>query len=200
MEQREAFVGVDIAPYWRVLPRDAFDDVSHRPAAMRTLRVEPGAGFGVGTHPTTQLCLLALGAFHRAGVALNSVLDFGAGSGILSVAAAVLGAEVDAVEIDPLAIANAQVNAGLNRVHIAFMQSLAAPRLYDVVVANILAEVLLTFAGPLCARVRGSGRLVLSGLVATDVPALSTRFGALLAPMRAQVYAREEWRALVFSA
>ena len=72
-------------------------------------------------------------------------------------------------------------------------------RRFDLVMANILSPVLLDHAEALCARQSRDGRMVLSGLVATDVPAILARFKPRLAPMKAETYERGEWRAVVFS-
>jgi ribosomal protein L11 methyltransferase len=162
----------------------------------RVLRINPGAGFGTGTHETTQLCLEAIAKAPRAARAL----DFGSGSGILSIALALLGSEVDSVEIDPLAIDNARENAGLNGVagKIRLEERLdPAPGSYGVVVANILKPVLLEFADPLVSRLAPSGALILSGLIERDVDEVAKRFGALLG-RQPSVGERGEWRSLAW--
>jgi ribosomal protein L11 methyltransferase len=189
--------GVDLAPYVRLLLPGAPD-----PGGVPVVRLRPGQGFGDGRHETTQLCLLALGSIARTGAPFARVLDFGAGNGVLAVFAATRGARVDAVEIDEAALAEAGDNARDNGVadRVTLATSLPAPGdPYDVVVANILARVLLDFAEPLAARLAPAGRLVLSGLVATDVPAILARYRALLPGRRDEVYARGEWRAVVLS-
>jgi ribosomal protein L11 methyltransferase len=129
------------------------------------------------------------------------MLDFGSGSGILSIAGALLGATVDAVEIDRRAIAHAATNLRANAVGDRVRQGMdlgATAGAFDLVVANILRSVLLEFAAPLT-RLRGeSGALVLSGLVSTDVPEVSALYTPLLGGRRPEVYARDEWRALVW--
>ena len=189
--------GVDLAPYVRILAPGAPD-----PGDVTVVRVRPGAGFGDGRHETTQLCLLALGSLARTGVPFASVLDFGAGNGVLALFAAKLGARVDAVELDERALAEARDNATDNGVadRLTLSTTLREPAAhYDVVVANILCGVLLAFAEALSRRVSASGRLVLSGLLATDVPAILARYRPLLAARRDDVYARGEWRAIVLS-
>ena len=196
------FTGIDIAPYWRVLPEGAPDDPATRGPRMQTLRQVPSDAFGLGTHPTTQLCLLAIGAFAAQGVRARTVLDFGAGTGVLAIAAALSlqPDHVEAVEIDQQALRDAATNAELNGVRVDFRETLSEPaRPHDLVVANILSAILLSYAEPLCARVAATGKLVLSGLVATDVPQLSARCAPLLPKMRSQVFARDAWRALVFA-
>ncbi len=208
---KASFQGIELPPYWRVLPPwvevtegahpQGFE---HAPAGFpRVLRLNPGAGFGTGTHETTQLCLEHLAELAaRSGGSLQGLraLDFGSGSGILSIGAALLGAQVDAVEIDPLANENALENARMNgvedRVHI--FERLPAPgESYPVVVANILKPVLLEFAGELVGRLpRVGGSLILSGLVEADVEPITRAFSPLLGGRLPDVRARGDWRAL----
>jgi ribosomal protein L11 methyltransferase len=157
----------------------------------------PGVGFGDGSHPTTRLCLRALGAFAPARAGWR-MLDFGAGNGVLAIAAAHRGALAHAVEIDPAALAHAGANAAHNGVAIGLSLTLAdAPGPYDFVMANILRPILLEHAEVLCARLAPGGGLVLSGLVATDLPEVSVRYQALL-DRRPEDYRLGDWRALVW--
>jgi ribosomal protein L11 methyltransferase len=173
------------------------------------LIITPGAGFGTGTHDTTRLCLQLVGEI-RDRLQGVRVLDFGSGSGILSIAAAKSGAIVEAVEIDELAIENARENARLNgcedRIHF-HTRIPESPETYDWVIANILKNVLLKFADPLCART-GKG-MVLSGLLEEDLAPVLMRFSQELKPARPPRILRSEteyglvtdgerWRALVF--
>ncbi len=158
------------------------------PVGTRVI-IDAGTGFGTGLHPTTQLCLRAL--VDHAGGSIGRVLDIGAGSGILGIAAAVAGAgHVDAVEIDDRVHAAIRHNAALNGVaeRIRLVATLAdldalpggvAP--YDLVVANIVAPVLLEIA-PWIGRwlARPSGRLVLSGLREEEVADVAARYRDLL--------------------
>ena len=198
-EQRN-FRGLRLAPHWQiVLPGDG----GVPEGSLRPLLVSTGAGFGVGTHPTTQLCLLALGHLLRAYPTPARVLDFGAGSGILGIAAARHArAKVEAVEIDEAAREHARQTAHLNGVSalVSVRETLSEPpSTFDLVVANILRQVLLDYADALCARQSRAGHMVLSGLLATDVPAILARYSPELAPMRPGVYERGEWRAVLYS-
>lgn len=169
---------------------------------MATIYIEPGVGFGTGLHETTQLCLKAVADRHRHGGRCGHMLDYGSGSGILAIAAAVLGStRVDAVEIDDRVhgaiMANARRNSVVDRLRVTpGLPDDAEP--YDVVLANIVAPVLLEHASVLCHRVtRDGGTVVLSGLLADDVPVVADRYTAILGP-QPLVEARGDWRCLSF--
>jgi len=136
----------------------------------QTIIIQPGSGFGTGTHPTTQLCLRWLENNLKGN---NTVLDYGSGSGVLSIAAKMLGAGfVEGVEIDSKAILNAEQNNKLNNLIIPYHDpdSFESNEKYDIVIANILATILIRLAptlGPFIGQ-----KLVLSGILknqATDV-------------------------------
>lgn len=186
---------IHVPPRWVIAAPDAMV-----PAGTSALRLFPGPGFGDGAHPTTQLCLQAIGAL--APRRPFRLLDFGSGSGILSIAAAAhFDAHVDAVEIDARAVEHAGRNIRANAVEsrvrqLGSLDAAAAP--FDFVVANILRAVLLAHAQPLAATLARAGTLVLSGLVSTDVPEVIARYTPLCGGRRPDVYARDEWRALVW--
>lgn len=141
-----------------------FHTAPPEPAAVN-LRLDPGLAFGTGTHPTTALCLEWLDTHLEPGL---SVLDFGCGSGILAVAALLLGAPgAQAVDIDPQALqasaANAEANGVADRLRLGTPESAAAA---PVVLANIVAGTLVTLAPVLAGLMHPGGRLVLSGLLA----------------------------------
>ncbi len=202
---KASFQGVSVPPHWEILPpwRECPTDPK-----SKVIRINPGAGFGTGTHETTQLCLQAVAFALRNAPPGTGVLDFGSGSGILSIAAARLGAQVDGIEIDPLAIDNATENLALNAAEgglsgtVRFAVTLASlgepAKKYSVVIANILRPVLIEFSAELVGRLARPGKVVLSGLIATDLPDVITRYSALLGGVRPQIFERGEWRALVF--
>jgi ribosomal protein L11 methyltransferase len=128
--------------------------------------LDPGMAFGTGTHPTTAMCLEWLA---RQELEDMDVVDYGCGSGILGMAALRLGArQVWAVDNDPVALTVALENAERNGITTHFVTCLpeqltATP--VDILVANILAEPLVTLAPQFAALVKNAGRLVLSGLL-----------------------------------
>lgn len=142
------------------------------PAAVN-LVMDPGLAFGTGTHETTALCLQWLAARRLNGL---RVVDYGCGSGILSVAAILLGAEhCIAVDIDPQALAATRENACRNDVE-ARIDCVIAPARFDgeadLVIANILADPLIQLRDTLAGCVRTGGTLVLSGILADQVEAV----------------------------
>lgn len=155
-----------IRPLW-IDVRTAADDIE--------IALDPGMAFGTGTHPTTQLCLEAL---ERLMQPAQDVLDMGAGSGILAIAAAKLGArKVLALDIDPIAVeataANARANGVSDRV-MAEQGSLAnilgSARRFDLVVVNILARVILQLVEqPLSQIVKPGGVVIFSGIIDTQL-------------------------------
>jgi ribosomal protein L11 methyltransferase len=154
------FTPIQVAPALWIVP------TWHTPpdAQALNLRIDPGAAFGTGTHPTTQLCLRWLAAHPPRGA---RVLDYGCGSGILAIAAALLGAaQVIGTDIDPQALVTARANASLNEVPVQYTgpQDLPSGR-FDLVLANILANPLKVLAPALLARVDAGGALVLAGLL-----------------------------------
>jgi ribosomal protein L11 methyltransferase len=128
------------------------------------IQLDPGLAFGTGSHPTTHLCLEWLASSLLEGA---SVLDYGCGSGILAIAAAMLGASsVVGVDIDEQAVQSTADNARQNRVTVeASLPDGLATGQFDVVVANILSNPLKVLAPMLSNRVAPGGMLVLSGVL-----------------------------------
>ena len=132
-----------------------------------TIIIQPGSGFGTGTHPTTRLCLKWL---ERNDISSDSLLDFGSGSGVLAITAKKLGASfVEGIEIDPKAIDNANHNAMLNGVDIHFHKTEESLKddSYDNVVANILSDTIINISPKLKKLTRK--RLALSGILIDQV-------------------------------
>lgn len=130
------------------------------------VRLDPGLAFGTGTHATTALCLEWL---ERLALADGEVLDYGCGSGILSIAALLLGAgSATAVDIDPQALEATRANARVNGVadRLRAVEPARVPNIaFDVVVANILAGPLVELAPTLAALQKKGGHLALAGLL-----------------------------------
>lgn len=135
-------------------------------ASGRELVLDPGMAFGTGLHPTTRQCLEAIGEMDLTG---RTVLDVGTGSGILAIAAAKSGAaRVVAVDNDPLAVQAATANALRNdvRVEVSLGSAADVGGVFDVVLANLVADVLIGVAHDLRARTALGGTLVCAGVVA----------------------------------
>jgi len=157
--------------------------------------------FGTGLHPTTRLCLEALESIADRSLARGArVLDVGCGSGILSIAAARLGAtSVLGLDIDPIAIEATSANAGRNRltrrvgVRLGSLPSGEPP--FDLVLANLIASVLIALAPALAGELRPGGRLVASGIF-RDREADVTGAFATVGLAVAERWATDDWVAL----
>ncbi len=141
------------------------------------VRLDPGLAFGTGTHPTTALCLEWLEQIDLDG---KTVLDFGCGSGILSVAALQLGAAfVHAIDNDLQAVTATRQNAARNGVSEALLVGTAidedAPQ-FDIVVANILASTLSEYSEFICKRLKSGGLLALSGILAEQADDVANHY------------------------
>lgn len=165
---REFFGAVDPGGRIIVVPSWIEHEV---PPGKLALRVDPGQAFGTGHHETTRLCLLSLDDHIREG---SEFLDVGTGSGILSMAALLLGAKGGvALDIDPAAVEVARGNleqAGVSHRIELSRGSLDADhgRTYDCVVANIFADPLIEMAPAFARAVRPEGVLIVSGVLAED--------------------------------
>lgn len=134
------------------------------------LKIRPGRGFGTGGHDTTATCLRRIQAFleHHPNPAAVRVLDVGTGSGILAIAARLLGAgHVTGFDNDPDAVENAHDNAALNGVDIGLFTGTLdrVTEQYDLVLANLLAHVIVELMPGLARALAPGGRLILSGIL-----------------------------------
>lgn len=159
-----------ICPTWSTPPE---------PDAVN-LMLDPGLAFGTGTHPTTSLCLTWL---EQAELKRKSVIDYGCGSGILSLAALKLGAEqVYAVDIDQQALQATQNNALTNNLnahnlHVSFPDELSTP--VNLIIANILLAPLITLKERFQQLLHPDGQLVVSGLLSEQAPMLIAAYESL---------------------
>ncbi len=185
----------------RLLIRPSWDDTPTA-AAELTLILDPGRAFGTGTHATTALCLEVLARLADGPTPPARVLDVGAGSGILAMAAAVLGArQVLACEIDAEASLVAAENVAANglqhliRVTTTPLEALAGQ--FDLILANILAGENIRLAPHFLARLAPGGHLVLSGILIEQEAAVIAAFGPLPLAL-STIGRRDEWACLVY--
>lgn len=138
------------------------------------IMLDPGLAFGSGSHTTTSLCLRWLA---QANLADCEIIDYGCGSGVLAIAAALLGAaKVHAVDNDPQAIVatidNSQRNKISDEVITAYLPEALPAMQTDILIANILAEPLLDLSVKFADLVKTGGHIALSGLLEEQIPAL----------------------------
>lgn len=171
---REDIVPIEIGTLW-IGPHGAAP-----PPDRVVVRLEPGLAFGSGRHPTTRLCLERLATAPPKGV---DVIDYGCGSGILAVAAAVLGARrVTAIDVDPQALRataeNARANAVSDRVSVVAAETATSAGVEpaSLVVANILAGPLMALAPALADLTATGGDLALSGILGAQADDVAGAF------------------------
>lgn len=158
--------GLVIVPAWKQA-----DGLSASDPAPTVVPIEPGGAFGLGDHPTTRLCLRYLASLRDDEIRAGRVLDVGCGTGVLSVVAALRGAEhVRAIDVADAAVVATADNARRNGVSEAVvadaepLESLDGT--YDIVLANILAPELIALAAHLRRLTAPDGSLVISGILA----------------------------------
>jgi len=132
------------------------------------IELDPGMAFGTGTHPTTIMCIQALERFVKKG---DVVIDVGTGSGVLSIAAALLKAKkVISLDLDDVAVTATRINIKLNKVQDVVTVSQnnlldGVDQQADVIVANILAEVIVRFTDDAYERLKSGGFFITSGII-----------------------------------
>ena len=173
------FAPVPVTPDFWIVPS------WHEPpaGATRVIRLDPGLAFGTGTHPTTRMCLrwTAQQPGERS-ARWQRVLDYGCGSGILAIGAALHGGRaIDAVDIDPAAVESTRANAAANGVELDAGLPDLARGTYALVFANILATPLKLLAPVLCAHVDAGGDLVLAGILERQADELKFAYAPWLA-------------------
>lgn len=149
-----------IVPTWEEYERVSSDEL--------IIELDPGMAFGTGTHPTTVLCIQALERTIQKG---DLVVDVGTGSGVLSIAAALLEAKhIQALDLDEVAVRSAKENVTLNNVQDRIDVSQGnlldgVDEQADVVVANILAEIIMSFTDDVAKVVKPGGYFIASGII-----------------------------------
>lgn len=187
----------------RLLIVPTWEDVAELPGDM-VIRIDPGMAFGTGGHETTRLCLELLESVMENNPLLTipSLLDLGTGSGILAMAANLLGAgRILALDIDPDAVIVARENLRLNNMYDSIecgtvpLESLTEN--FDIILANILAEELVRLAPSLTQRLLPGGSLILSGILSEKEALVRTEFASL--PVAYIQTARAgEWVAMLY--
>jgi ribosomal protein L11 methyltransferase len=174
-----------IHPSWHAPKLDAINIV-----------IDPALAFGSGHHATTFSCLEAISEHVHQG---DSVLDVGCGSGILGLACAKLGADVSLCDTDPLSVESTRKNFELNDAHYRALWEGSADKAegsYDVVIANIIADVLRFIAADLKRVTKKGGTLILSGILDTKEPLVTPSFDTLTLIDRKQ---KDEWITLTYT-
>ena len=190
---------ITVDPSLVIVP--AWQDHPEQPG-RKIIRLDPGMAFGTGTHASTFLCLEALQRLLHSG---DRVLDVGTGSGILAIAAALLGASrVAAIDIDPVAVRVAHENIRLNevddRVEVRLASpaemAVAEPRRADLLLANLTADIIQQVASDLSACLAQGGRFVVSGFVEGGLPVVREKLSEVGLTVEDQLE-REGWFALM---
>lgn len=174
------------------------------PPGHAVIWLDPGLAFGTGNHETTRLCCERLVAFAQERDRSAVVIDAGCGSGILALSAAKLGFNhVSGFDNDPEAVRVSEENAELNGLsgRVAFktadLISGLAGRRADLVLANIQADVLMTFASGLVSAVAPGGQLVLSGILASENDRVKAAFASVAPGWSMDTRVMGEWSDLV---
>lgn len=173
-------------------------------SALIDLLIDPALAFGSGHHESTNMCLALLSELARAGM---SALDVGCGSGILSIAMKKLGAKVSACDTDEQAVAATQQNAEksgvqIDQIWLGSVSNLneqgsraAAQPQFDLVVANIIADVILILSADLKKALKPGGKLVLSGILEKYKDRIEQAFSDL---NFVQMKKQNEWLSFVY--
>lgn len=188
---------VKISERFTIVP--TWEDYSPVSTDELIIELDPGMAFGTGTHPTTVMCLQGLEKVVKEG---DTVVDIGTGSGVLSIGAAMLGAKsVHALDLDEVAVRSAKENVALNKVsdtvqvfHGNLLDTVKEPA--DVVGANILAEIIMSFTDDAFTIVKPGGLYVTSGIIGAkrdDVKAALEASGFVIE----EVLLMEDWVAII---
>lgn len=197
---QEFFQPIAVGSTWTVVPTWLKGS-----SKTREIVIHPAMAFGTGHHATTRLCLTAMLDVLRADKngRLKTFLDLGTGSGILAIAARMSGLSGIGLDIDPVAVDNAKLNAEVNgcgdglKLAVGSLDALEPGAAYDLVTANILAGPLSDMAEELSARVAKGGVLILSGILNDQAEGVAKAYAkaGLADPQRRS---EGEWTALVY--
>lgn len=152
---------ITIIPTWEDYEPVSTDEI--------IIELDPGMAFGTGTHPTTIMCMQALEKVVKPD---DNVIDVGTGTGVLSIAAAKLGAsKIEALDLDEVAVKSAQINVKLNKVQdkILVKQNNLLDNVKDgtadIIVGNLLAEIILRFVQDVARVLKQGGTFITSGII-----------------------------------
>jgi ribosomal protein L11 methyltransferase len=153
----------------RITVKPSWEPYSPSPGEV-IVTIDPGQAFGTGTHETTQMCLQFLEEAFDGTPTPRRVLDVGTGTGILGIAAALLGAPFTlGIDVDPKGVEvageNARINGVEDRFHAATTPLSCVEGRYDLILANVLAEILSDLKQEIAALLEPGGNLILSGIL-----------------------------------
>ncbi|WP_410254950.1 50S ribosomal protein L11 methyltransferase [Bacillus anthracis] len=165
---------VQISDTFTIVP--TWEEYTPSSPEEKIIELDPGMAFGTGTHPTTTMCIRALEKTVQPG---DTIIDVGTGSGVLSIAAAKLGASsVQAYDLDPVAVESAEMNVRLNKTddvvsvgQNSLLEGIEGP--VDLIVANLLAEIILLFPEDAARVVKSGGLFITSGIIAAKEKVIS---------------------------
>jgi ribosomal protein L11 methyltransferase len=175
---KENFKPIEVTP--RLVIKPPWESWSKRPGQI-VVEIDPGMAFGTGTHPSTQMCLQFLEEIVPSFSRNPSVLDVGTGSGILTIAARKMGVKkITAIDIDPVAIGCARANARANGTGKGISFQTGSPEglksSFDLVLANLLPQELLSVAPAFSRLVSPSGKLIVSGFLVKQEKEMAAAF------------------------
>ncbi|MDR3203153.1 MAG: 50S ribosomal protein L11 methyltransferase [Deltaproteobacteria bacterium] len=187
-----------VAPSWWTGP------IAYENSA-KILRLDPGSAFGSGHHPTTYMCLRLMIQLDESGLKPASILDLGAGSGVLAIAAALIWPQalISAIDDDPETLFAFKSNITLNGLEDrleAWEGTLATfeDRRFDLILANLTRNVLIDLAPDLSSKIRSPGRLILSGLLENQSDDIIKKFSSYGFSLERHL-GLDEWSALSLS-